>query len=105
MQYLRTGGRIPIELPVVIQWKSAQGRTERAKGKTASISSNGVLISAPVRLPAKTQITIAVNLPEKFTKTPLRLVCRARVTPRRPRVPGLSAVIDDYQLRPVRKPK
>jgi hypothetical protein len=101
MRYLRSGGRIPVELPVVIRWKSG-GKNRRAEGKTASISSNGVLLSVPVDLPATTPITLSVDLPVEFTKTPLRLVCQGRVVEHKAKSPGLSAVIDSYQLRPAR---
>ena len=101
MRYLRSGGRIPVELPVVIRWKSG-GKNRVAEGKTASISSNGVLLSVPVKLPAGTPITVSVDLPVEFTKMPLRLVCKGRVAAHKAKSPGLSAVIDSYQLRPAR---
>lgn len=104
MQYLRTGGRIPIELPVEIRWKSPNGRAKRAQGKTASISSNGVFMALPVKLRPQTPITISVNLPLQFTKIPLQLLCQARVVRQPARSSGVRAVIDDYQLRPVRRP-
>lgn len=103
MQYLRTGGRIPIELPVVIRWIDADGKAKQAQGKTASISSNGVLMSVPAKVAPGTPITIAVNLPVEFTRSPVQLVCQARVLRHTARVPGLRAVIDSYQLRPIRK--
>ena len=105
MQYLRTGGRIPIELPVEIQWKTRTGTSKKAQGMTSSISSNGVFMTVPVKLPLKTAITISVNLPVEFTRIPLRLLCRARVVWQSARPQGLGAVIDDYQLRPVRRPR
>jgi hypothetical protein len=103
MKYLRTGSRIPIELPVVIKWKARAGKIKKAEGKTASISSNGVFMTAPVRLPLKTPITLSVNLPVEFTKIPLQLQCRGRVVWQSKRPLGLGAVIDEYELRPVRR--
>jgi len=102
MQYLRTGGRIPIELPLEIRWKARDGKLQRAEGKTASISANGVLMTVPVKLPPHTPITIAVNLPVEFTKVPLQILCQGRVVRQSAKVSGLRAVIDNYKLRPVR---
>jgi hypothetical protein len=103
MQYLRTGGRIPIELPVEIRWKAPDGKLKRAEGKTASISSNGVYMTVSVKLRPQTPITISVNLPIEFTKVPLKLLCQGRVIRQPAGASGLRAVIDDYKLRPARR--
>jgi len=100
MHYLRTGGRIPVELPVEIRWKAADGKTKRAQGKTVSISSNGVLLAVGVKPRPGTAVTITVNLPLEFTKVPLKLHCRGRVLRRAAGETVLSAVIDEYDLRP-----
>ncbi len=100
MQYLRTGGRIPIELPVEIRWKAPNGKLRQAQGKTASISSNGVHLTVAAKLRPQTPITITVRLPLEFTKVPLQLFCQARVVRQAAGATGLRAVIDDYKLRP-----
>ncbi|MBI4164554.1 MAG: hypothetical protein HY508_02340 [Acidobacteria bacterium] len=101
MHYLRTGGRIPIELPVEIRWKSPDGKLKAAQGKTVSISSNGVHTTVAAKLRPQTAITITVRLPLEFTKIPLQLFCQGRVIRRVPGTTGLRALIDDYKLRPV----
>jgi len=103
MRYLRTGGRIPIELPVEISWKARNGKVRRAEGQTASISSNGVFMRVPVKLRPHTPITISVKLPIEFTKIPLKLLCQGRVVSQPSEASGLRAVIDDYELRPSRR--
>lgn len=100
MQYLRTGGRIPVELPVEIRWKGPGGKPKQARGKTVSISSNGVLLSVAADLRPQTAVTIRVKLPLEFTKVPLVLHCRGRVLRLGPEAMTVSAVIDDYKLRP-----
>ena len=105
MQYLRTGGRIPVELPVEIRWKGAGGKPRQAQGKTISISSNGVLLSVAADLRPQTAVTIKVNLPLEFTKVPLVLYCHGRILRIGPGAMTVSAVIDDYKLRPVAQRK
>ena len=100
MHYLRTGGRIPIELPVEIRWKAPGGKLKAAQGKTLSISSNGVHTTVAAKLRPQTAITITVELPLEFTKVPLQLLCQGRVLRQPPGATGLRAVIDDYKLRP-----
>ena len=100
MQYLRTGGRIPIELPVEIRWKAPNGKLRRAQGRTASISSNGVHLTVAAKVRPQTPIKITVKLPLEFTKVPLQLHCQGRVVRQAPGASGLRAVIDDYKLRP-----
>jgi len=103
MIYPRAGVRIPVELPVEIRWKSRVGRQQQVKGTTASISGNGMVMSVPRRLRNQTPITIRVMLPSEFTKVPLELVCRGRVVAKPAGFGGFGAIIDDYQLRPVRR--
>ena len=104
MQYLRTGGRIPIELPVEIRWKAPNGKPREALGKSVSISSNGVHMVVAARIRPQTPVTIIVKLPLEFTKVPLQLYCEGRVVRQAAGATGLRAVIDDYKLRPARRP-
>jgi hypothetical protein len=100
MHYLRTGGRIPIELPVEIRWKAPNGKLKEAQGKSVSISSNGVHMAVAAKIRPQTPVTITVKLPLEFTKVPLQLYCQGRVVRQAPGATGLRAVIDDYKLRP-----
>ena len=100
MQYLRTGGRIPIELPVEIHWKAPSGKLKEAQGETVSISSNGVHMTVAAKIRPQTPVTITVRLPLEFTKVPLVLHCQGRVVRQAPGATGLRAVIDDYKLHP-----
>ena len=79
------------------------GRQQQVKGTTASISGNGMVMSVPKRLRNQTPITIRVTLPSEVTKVPLELVCRGRVVAKPAGFGGFGAIIDDYQLRPVRR--
>ena len=99
----RTGQRIPVELPVEIQWKSRAGSPKQAMGKIGNISGSGLFIEIPVRLHRATTVTIKVVLPSAATQVPLELLCQGRVVRwnQRGQVQGLGAVIDEYELRPV----
>jgi hypothetical protein len=105
MNFLRSGARIPVELPVEITWRSRAGKPKRAQGKTAIMSGNGVYLSIPVRLRALTPISIIVSLPVEITGKPLQLLCEGRVVKREKPSPaaGLGAIIDDYRFRPVQR--
>lgn len=106
MNYLRAGTRIPVELPVELQWKSRTGKSRLAQGTTACVSCNGLFITTPVRLRHETPITVTVALPVDFTGIPLELECQARVVRQKPPVKpaGIGAVIDDYRFRPATRP-
>jgi len=103
MNHGRAGQRIPMELPVEIQWKSPAGSLRQASGKTGNISGSGLFIEIPIRLRRATSITIKVVLPPKVTPVPLELLCKGRVVRwnQHGQVQGLGAVIDEYELRPV----
>jgi hypothetical protein len=101
MQYLRTGGRIPIEAPVEIRWKAPGGKLKEAQGETVSISSNGVHMTVAAKIRPQTPVTITIRLPLEITKVPLVLHCQGRVVKQAPGATGLRAVIDDYELHPV----
>jgi hypothetical protein len=105
MNFLRSGARIPVELPVEITWKNRGGRPQRAQGKTATMSGNGLLMSIPVRLRASTPISITVSLPVEITGRPLQIFCQGRVVKQDKSSPvsGLGAIIDDYRFRPTQR--
>ncbi len=105
MYFLRSGARIPIELPAEISWKNRAGKPQRAQGKTAVMSGNGVFLSIPVRLRALTPVSITVTLPVEVTKRPLQLLCEGRVVKQEKpgHATGLGAIIDDYRFRPVHR--
>lgn len=102
MNYLRAGIRIPVELPVHVRWKNRAGSFRRVQGKTGNISANGLFMTVPIRLRCETLITFTVILPAEVTKVPVEILCQGRVVRRnRPgELPGVGAIIDDYQLRP-----
>jgi hypothetical protein len=102
MNFLRSGARIPVELPVEITWKTRAGKPHRAQGKTATMSGNGVLMAVPVHLRADTPIRIAVRLPQQVTRIPLVLLCEGRVVPQPKSISAefMGAIIDDYRFRP-----
>lgn len=102
MQQRRGSERIPIELPVEIQWKNRTGSTRQASGKVGNISGSGVFIEISSRPRLETPVTIKVLLPQGVTQVPVQLLCSGRVVRwnHRGQVQGLGAVIDDYELRP-----
>jgi hypothetical protein len=106
MNYLRTGMRIPVELPVELRWTSPAGKTRSAQGTTVCMSCNGLFITTPARLRHETPITVTVSLPAGLTRTPLEIECQARVVRQRQPAspPGIGAIIDDYRFRPATRP-
>ena len=100
----RAGIRIPVELPVIVFWKSRWGQSRRAEGKTGNISANGLFMSIPVRPPRKTPVSMRVLLPMAVTHVPIELLCTGRVIrwscPGESR--GMGATIDEYEFRPTR---
>ena len=103
MRSLRSGVRIPLELPVNIRWKSSKGSYRKAQGKTGTISGNGLFITIPVRLPRQTSMTLTITLPPEVTKVPIELRCQGRVVRWIPAggASGFGAIIDDYKLRTI----
>jgi hypothetical protein len=93
-----------MKLPVEIRWKSLAGTDRRVLGKTGDISGTGLFIEVGVRPRRETPVTIKVLLPRQGKQAPLELVCEGRVVRwnQRGRKQGLAAVIDEYELRPVR---
>jgi PilZ domain len=102
---IRGGTRIPVELPVQIRWKSPEGIERFAKGKTGSMSGNGLFIAAPLRLRHDMPITFTVTLPADVTNIPVQLRCVGRVVRQhRTGTPaGLGVVIDDYRFSAVKQ--
>jgi hypothetical protein len=102
----RAGSRIPVELPAEVRWKSRSGNFRQVEGMTGNISASGLFLSVPVRPHLKTQVTIRVSLPVEVTQIPVELLCRGRVVrwSRPKELPGLGAIIDDYELRPAHRP-
>jgi hypothetical protein len=105
MNFLRSGARIPLELPVEVTWKNRAGHPKHAHGKTATMSGNGLYMEIPIRLRASTPITITVSLPVEVTGKPLQLLCEGRVVKQEGPGPatGLGAIIDDYRFRRVHR--
>lgn len=101
----RAGSRIPVELPAEVRWKSRSGSFRQVEGKTGNISGAGLFMTVPVRPHVQTPITIRVSLPAEVTGVPVELVCYARVVrwSQPDELPGVAAIIDDYELRPARR--
>ncbi len=99
----RAGPRIPVELPVEIMWKGPAGVSQQVAGRTGNISGNGLFLVVDKRLRRETPIRITVELPSEVTQVPLQLKCWGRVVRwNRPHEkPGMGAIIDDYELRPL----
>ena len=100
----RSGIRFPVEFPVEVRWKSSEGRSRHAEGKTANISGNGLFTRIPIRPPRETPVTMRVLLPGTVTRAPVELHCNGRVIrwscPGESR--GMGATIDEYEIRPMR---
>lgn len=103
---IRVGSRIPVELPVMIRWKTQAGLERRVQGKTENMSGTGLFVVTSVRLRNDTPIQLTVALPAEITKTPIRLHCEGRVMHqhRTGAVAGLGVVIDSYHLSAVGRP-
>ena len=99
----RTGQRFLFELPVEIQWKSPAGGRRKATGKIRDISSSGVFIDIPIRVPRATSISIKTVLPLEVTPVPVELLCKGRVVRLNERGPvqGMAVTIDEYTLHPM----
>lgn len=104
MNERRQGKRYPLRLPAEVRWKAAGGSAGRVRGETEDISSSGLLVVIPRHLPLGTTINVTINLPIELTKAPVELSCQGRVVHKRPmgKGQGISAIIEDFQLRPSR---
>jgi len=101
----RQGKRYPLKLPAEVRWKAPGKGACRAQGEVGDISSSGLLVVIPNHLPLGTTINVTINLPVELTKAPVELNCTGRVV-RKSHIgkgQGISAIIEDFQLRPVRK--
>jgi len=79
----------------------------QVQGKIVTMSGNGVFMRLPSQLPANTSISLTVILPPENARIPLKILCQARVVGQKEGVTypfGIGAIIDDYQIRPVRQP-
>jgi len=103
----RTGQRFSLRLPVEFQWKSPAGGLRKATGKIRDISSSGIFIDTPVRVPRATAISIKATLPREVTRVPLELVCKGRVVrwSQQGDIQGVGATIDEYEFRPLPRTK
>ena len=105
MHERRQGKRYPLRLPAQVRWKAWRRGVGRAQGRTGDISSGGLLVVIPNPLPVGTTINVTISLPIELTKVPVELFCLGRVV-RKSRLgkgQGISAVIEDFQLRPSRQ--
>ena len=101
----RQGKRYPLDLPAQVRWKARGRGAGRAQGRTGDISSSGLLVVIPTSLPLGTIINVTINLPVELTKVPVQLTCLGRVV-RKSRMgkgQGISAIIEDFQLRASRQ--
>ncbi len=98
--FLRSGVRLPLELPMEVQWKGRRGKKEHAQGKTVTVSGNGFYVILPARLARATPIQFAMDLPVELTGVPMKLTGQGRVV--RGNVSsaqaGVGAIIDDYRI-------
>ena len=103
----RASQRMPMALPVEIRWKGRRGALRQALGKTGDISGTGLFIEVNARPQPDTPVKIKVALPPEVTRVPLELWCKGRVVRwnRQGRSQGVGAVIDEYELRPVKQAK
>jgi hypothetical protein len=104
MHERRQGKRYPLTLPAKVRWKARRGSVGRAEVRTGDMSSSGLLVVMPNPLPLGTTINVTINLPVELTKVPVELSCLGRVV-RKSRIgknEGIGAIIEDFQLRPLR---
>ena len=97
----RQDKRYALKLPVQVRWKAQRGSVGRAQGKIGDVSSSGLLVEMPNRLPVGTTINVTINLPVEVTKVPVELSCLGRVV-RKSRMgknQGIAAIIEDFELR------
>ena len=105
MNEQRQGIRYPLRLPAEVRWTSRGKNAGPIKGEIGDISSSGLLVLIPKHLPIGTTINVTISLPVDLTKVPVKLTCMGRVV-RKSRVgksEGVSAIIEDFKLRPSRR--
>ena len=105
MDERRQGRRYPLKLPAEVRWKPEAKTVSRARGEIDNISTSGLLVVLPDGLPLGTTINVTINLPVELTKVPVELSCQGRVVRKSPmgKGQGISAIIEDFKLRPSRR--
>ena len=102
MHESRQAKRYPLKLPAQVRWKAHGKSASGVQGETEDISSSGLLVVIPNRLPLGTTINVTIQLPSELTRVPVELACQGRVV-RKSRMAigqGISAIIEDFELRP-----
>ena len=101
MRDQRAGVRLPIKLPALISWRTASGRYRETQADTANLSGNGLLLLTPRRFRPHTPIHCRLFLPNAVTGISVEFCLAGRVVRHTGagEVPGVAAVIDDYDLR------
>ena len=105
MNEQRQGKRYPLRLPAEVRWTSRGKSAGPVQGEIGDISSSGLLVVIPKDLPLGTTINVTINLPVELTKVPVKLTCMGRVVRKSPagKGEGVSAIIEDFKLRPSRR--
>jgi len=100
----RLGERVPLELPVHLEWQTARG-LQRLDGTTRNISGNGIFVTIRRRIRNRAPISFRLDLPPEVTGAPVQLLGHGRVVRNTGSVeaPGIAAIIDEYEIRPVEK--
>lgn len=101
----RQNKRYPLSLPAEVRWKARNKRSSHVQGQIGDISSNGLMVMIPKAVPLGTMINVTINLPVELTKVPVEVDRLGRVV-RKNRLEsgqGISAVIEDFQLKPSRR--
>jgi c-di-GMP-binding flagellar brake protein YcgR len=101
----RQSKRYPLSLPAEVRWRARDKGVNKARGETGDISSSGLMLVLPKALPLGTTINVTIHLPVELTKVPIELSCMGRVVrkSRMEKGQGISAVIEDFQLKPSRR--
>ena len=105
MSEQRQGKRYPLRLPAEVRWTSRGKSVGPVQGEIGDISTSGLLVVIPRRLPIGTTINVTINLPVDLTQVPVKLTCMGRVVRKSPigKSQGISAIIEDFDLRPSRR--
>lgn len=105
MNERRQSTRYPLKLPAEVSWKAHGRSAGRVRGEIGDISSIGLFVVIPKRLPIGNTINVTINLPVELTRVPVELSCVGRVVRKSPmgEGQGISAIIEDFNLRPSRQ--
>lgn len=97
----RLSARVPLELPVHVRWRTSTGKSQQVEGRTENISANGMFVRIRRRLRHHAPISFCVDLPSEVTRTPVQLLGHGRIVRLNGpgEVPGIAAVIDEYEIR------